>query len=83
MSNDFEKEIIDVLGNAYCIAIDIFEVDPICANPVTQKAIRKWLCKNYPVYEWFPFLDKKSTDEQVIGLVLQFHNQKDHQKKHL
>ena len=81
MSENLEKEIIDVLGNAYGIAKDIFDIDPINANSLTQKEIRKWLCKNYPVYEWFPFLNKKSTDEQVIGLVSQIYETMEQKNK--
>lgn len=64
-----EKEIINIFGNAYEIARDIFDVEPVNSSTKDKKQIRKWFCKNYPVYETFPFVNKHTDDSSVIDLI--------------
>lgn len=67
-----ERELINMFGEVYNIAKEVFEVEPIEASPKEQKKIRKWICKNSPLYETFPFIDKSTSDESVIDLVYSF-----------
>lgn len=64
-----EKEIILLFGNAYEIAREVFDVEPVNSSPKDQKKIRKWLCKTYPVYETFPFMNKHTDDNSVIDFI--------------
>lgn len=64
-----EREIINLFGNAYEIARDIFDVEPVNSSAKDKKQIRKWICKNYPVYETFPFVNKHTDDSSVIDLI--------------
>lgn len=64
-----EKDIINLFGNAYEIAREIFDVEPINSSAKEQKQIRKWICKNYPVYETFPFLNKHTDDNSIIDFI--------------
>ncbi len=64
-----EREIINLFGNAYEIARDIFDVEPVNSSAKDKKQIRKWICKNYPVYKTFPFVNKHTDDSSVIDLI--------------
>ncbi len=80
-----EKEIITMFGNAYEIARDIFEVEPVNSSEKDKKQIRKWLCKNYPVYETFPFVNKHTDDSSLIDLIYGLYksfNEKKEEPKH-
>ena len=62
--NSFHRNVVELHGFAYGMAKEIFGVEPVEASDRKQRKIRKWICKNYPVYDDFKHIDKKQTAER-------------------
>ena len=67
--NTLDRNIIERYGYAYGEAEMHFEVEPVSASDRKQRKIRKWICKNYPVYEDFTFISKKTSDIEVLSFL--------------
>ena len=61
-----ERRFIELYSLAYAMARDFYKVDPVSASARKQRKIRKWICKNYPVYEDFDFFNKETTDVEIL-----------------
>lgn len=66
-----DRNDIGLFALAYAIAEQVFGVEPLKANSKKQKKIRKWVIKNYVVYddlspELLSFVDSSKTDLEII-----------------
>ncbi len=65
---------IELFSEAYSVAEEVFEVEPIFATLNQQKAIRKWVKKTYVDGEEMPdnvlpFIDGSKTDQEFISFL--------------